>query len=225
VLFDIDGTLIRSGGAGALAFEHAFASEFGICHATHGVRFSGRTDVSLVREIFRRAGIEPAQAQFDQFFESYVFWLDHLMPQTRGETCVHVRELLDAFSRLCEPPAMGLLTGNIRLGAEIKLRWFDLWQSFALGAFADDHEDRNRLAHIAQQRGSDLLGRPLAGDDILIIGDTPADIACARAIGARCVAVATGGSKLAELEAHHPTWAVPDLRGVDAAELCRPRGR
>ena len=95
---------------------------------------------------------------------------------------------------------LGLLTGNIRLGAEIKLRHFNLWDAFQTGAFADDHEERDQIAAVARQRGSRILGTELRGDEVVVIGDTPLDIRCARAIGAKALAVATGGAKLAELE-------------------------
>ena len=115
-------------------------------------------------------------------------------------------------------PLLGLLTGNIRLGAEIKLRHFNLWNVFQTGAFADDHEERDRIAAVARQRGSRLLGEELRGDQVLVIGDTPHDIRCARAIGAKVLAVATGGSRLEELERHQPDWARPDLRAISARE-------
>ena len=122
---------------------------------------------------------------------------------------------------LPQPPLLGLLTGNIRLGAEIKLRHFDLWDVFEIGAFGDDHEDRDRIAAMAQQRGSRILGTDLTGNEVLVIGDTPLDIRCARAIGARCLAVATGGHPLAELELHRPDRAVKDLHEITPAEAVR----
>ena len=121
---------------------------------------------------------------------------------------------------LPEPPLFGLLTGNIRLGAEIKLRHFDLWKEFETGAFADDHEDRDQIAAVAHRRGSRVLRENLRGEQVLVIGDTPLDIRCARAIGAKVLAVATGGHPLAELKEHRPDWAVADLRGVSAEQVC-----
>ena len=117
-------------------------------------------------------------------------------------------------------PLLGLLTGNIRLGAQLKLRHYRLWEPFVTGGFGDDHEDRNEIARIAKARGSRRLGRELLGREVLVIGDTPLDIACARAIGARCLAVATGGATLEELQAHRPDWAVPDLTHLTPHEAC-----
>jgi len=112
------------------------------------------------------------------------------------------------------------LTGNIRLGAEIKLRAHALWDEFVLGGFADDHELRNEIARVAKERGSGFLGRELGGEEIVVIGDTPLDVECARAIDARCLAVATGGFTTEQLRQHQPRWTVSDLETVDAAELC-----
>ena len=220
VLFDIDGTLIRTNGAGVRAFELAVRDEFDIADGTKGVSFAGRTDSSLVREILVRHGREPTPEAARRFFTRYVFWLDHLLAAPGGFVCPGVRQLMEGLAGLAEPPALGLLTGNIRLGAEIKLRRFDLWEAFITGAFGDDHEDRNQLSVIAQERGSRVLGRALAGREILVIGDTPRDVECGRAIGARTLAVATGGASLEELVACHPDWAVPDLRQLTASEMC-----
>jgi phosphoglycolate phosphatase-like HAD superfamily hydrolase len=115
---------------------------------------------------------------------------------------------------------LGLLTGNIRLGAEIKLRRYGLWEMFALGAFGDDHEDRNQIAVIARQRGRRFLGEELSGEQVVVVGDTPRDIECGRAIGAKVLAVATGGATLEYLKAHQPDWVVEDLQRVSAAEIC-----
>jgi phosphoglycolate phosphatase-like HAD superfamily hydrolase len=116
----------------------------------------------------------------------------------QGEICPGVTEFIRDLERLPHPPIIGLLTGNIRLGAEIKLRHFRLWDVFHTGAFADDHEDRNQLAVVARERGSRALKENLRGDQILVVGDTAHDIRCARAIGAKALAVATGGHTIEE---------------------------
>jgi phosphoglycolate phosphatase-like HAD superfamily hydrolase len=121
---------------------------------------------------------------------------------------------------LPHPPAIGLLTGNIRLGAEIKLRRYGIWEPFVTGGFADDHEDRDQIAHCARQRGEQVLGERLRGDEILVVGDTPHDIRCGRAIGARTLAVATGGAKLEVLREHPADWVVRDLQEITAAQAC-----
>ena len=219
VLFDIDGTLVHTGGAGVKAFAKTFASEFNAADGFERLKFAGRTDTGLVREFFGFHQIAPTPRNFQRFFDHYVFWLDHILRDSRTELCPGVWEFLRDLQALPQPPLLGLLTGNIRLGAEIKLRHFNLWHVFQTGAFADDHEDRDRIAAVAHQRGSRVLREKLRGDQVLVIGDTPFDIRCARAIGAKALAVATGGSKLAQLELHQPDWAIEDLRAIAAREV------
>ena len=218
VLFDIDGTLIRTGGAGVKAFAKVFHTEFNAADGFERLKFAGRTDFNLVREFFSFHQIPPTPQNFERFFDRYVFWLDHILHQSKATLCPGVGEFIGGLQALPQPPLLGLLTGNIRLGAEIKLRHLNLWETFQTGAFGDDHEERGQIAAIARQRGSRILQTDLAGSQVLVIGDTPFDIRCARAIGARCLAVATGGHPLPELELHQPDWAVKDLRQLTAAE-------
>jgi len=220
VLFDIDGTLVHTHRAGVRAFAKTFASEFGLPDVTERIQFAGRTDVSLVRQMFALAGITPTQSHFERFFAHYVFLLDHLLSESGGRVCPGVDALVRGLKTLPSPPLLGLLTGNIRLGAEIKLRHFGLWNPFLTGAFADDAEERDAIAAVARNRGSQLLGASLRGEEIVVIGDTPHDVRCGRAIGAKVLAVATGGSKASELQTHHPDWLVDDLRAIGAAEIC-----
>ena len=221
VLFDIDGTLIRTGGAGVKAFAKVFATEFNAVDGFEKLKFAGRTDRSLVREFFDYHQIDSTPENFTRFCERYVFWLEDILQQSKGTVCEGVWELIKGLQALPEPPVLGLLTGNIRLGAEIKLRHFGLWDSFATGAFADDHEDRNHIAAVALARGSRLLGKDLTGDEVVVIGDTAHDIRCARAINARVVAVATGGSTLEELKAHNPDWPVSTLQEITPERLVK----
>jgi len=224
ILFDIDGTLVHTGGAGIKAFAKVFSTEFGVPNGVDKMKFAGRTDVNLVREFFTMNGIEATQENFRRFFERYVFWLDQILRHSETTACPGVVEFMHAVRALPNPPAFGLLTGNIRLGAEIKLRHFDLWKEFETGGFADDYEDRDQIAHAALQRGSRVLGQPLRGEQVLVIGDTPLDIRCGRAIGAKVLAVATGGATLTELQRHQPDWAVQDLHRASAKEVCGRAG-
>ena len=220
VLFDIDGTLIYTCGAGQHAFGRVFTAEFGVANAAERVSFAGRTDPAIVREVFLQHDIDPVAENFQRFWSNYVFWLDHFLTQLPGRVHGGVWELLHDLRRLSMPPVIGLLTGNIRLGAEIKLRRFDLWDEFVMGGFGDDDENRNHIAAIAQRRGVAMLGKKLRGEEILVIGDTPLDIQCARAIEAKVLAVATGGSTLEQLQCHQPDWAVASLEEVTAREIC-----
>ena len=219
VLFDIDGTLIRTGGAGEKAFGHACSMEFKVPNATAQMQFAGRTDPSIVRDFFIRNQIEPTSEHFRRFFDCYVFWLDYILSQSDGTILPGVRELIADLRSLPQPPLIGLLTGNIRLGAQIKLNHYKLWHEFVTGSFGDDHEDRNCLAVIARERGERLLGEKLAGDEILVIGDTPRDIECGKSIGARILAVATGTFKRNQLASYNPTWAVDTLESVCSDEI------
>jgi phosphoglycolate phosphatase len=220
VLFDIDGTLIHTDGAGIKAFGRAFEMQFKIPNGTQGMKFSGRTDTGLARELFTRHAVETSRENFQAFFDCYFDWLAHMLTEVRGDVFPGVWRLIYDLQSLPTPPTLGLLTGNLRLGAELKLRHFNVWDFFQFGAFSDEHENRNEIARAAHDRGSRLAGRPLRGEEILVIGDTPLDIECGRAIGAKVLAVATGGSTLAELESHRPTWAVTNLEKVRAREIC-----
>jgi phosphoglycolate phosphatase-like HAD superfamily hydrolase len=219
VLFDIDGTLVHTGGAGVKAFAKVFADEFKAVDGFEKLKFAGRTDTGLVREFFGYHHIATTPKNFQRFFERYVFWLDHILRQSKCKVCPGVWEFVRGLQAVAQPPLMGLLTGNIRLGAEIKLRHLALWDLFQTGAFADDHEERNHIAAIARQRGSRVLGEELEDDQVLIIGDTPLDIRCGRAIGAKVLAVATGSFGVDELKLHDPDWAVEELGALQAEEV------
>ena len=220
VLFDIDGTLIRTGGAGVKAFARAGETAFGIPNGTAHMKFAGRTDTGLVREFLKFHQLETAPENIRRFLDAYVFWLDQMLPRCPGGVCPGVWQFIADLRALPKPPVIGLLTGNIRLGAEIKLRHYGLWQEFATGAFADDHEERDQIAVAAHRRVSGHLKTELRGEEIIVVGDTPHDIRCGRAIGARVIAVATGGAAFEEIRKHSPDWCVKDLREVTAAEVC-----
>jgi phosphoglycolate phosphatase len=218
-LFDIDGTLIRTGGAGMKAFSRVFSLEFNAVDGFERLKFAGRTDYSIVREFFTAHNIPVTPANFTRFFDRYIFWLEQIMRDAEVQVCAGVLDLLQGFKALPAPPVLGLLTGNIRLGAEIKLRKAGLWDYFQIGGFADDHEDRDRIAAAALERGTGLLKGGLAGEEVLVIGDTPHDIRCGRAIGAKVLAVASGGATLEELLKHGPDWAVESLNNLSAESL------
>jgi phosphoglycolate phosphatase-like HAD superfamily hydrolase len=220
VLFDIDGTLVHTGGAGTAAFTKTFAKQFNLHHGTEKMKFAGRTDVSLVREFFRIHDVTATPEHFREFFEHYVFWLQHILEQNGGEMCRGVREFIRDLQSLPQPPVLGLLTGNVQIGAEIKLRHFGLWELFKFGGFADDHEERDQIAAAAFKRARRVLGKELQPPEIVVIGDTPFDVRCGKFIGAKTLAVATGGSKFADLKKHDADWTVEDLTQISAREIC-----
>jgi len=219
VLFDIDGTLIRTGGAGVRAFAKVFANEFNALDGFERLKFPGRTDFSLIREFFGLHNIPVTPQNLQRFFDHYPFWLEQFLREGQAKVCPGVWQFIHGLQALPQPPLLGLLTGNIRLGAEIKLRYLHLWETFATGAFADDHEERSQIAAIARRRGSEILREELREDQVLVVGDTPLDIRCARAIGAKVLAVATGGSTLEELKRHQPDWAVSNLTEVEPGDV------
>ena len=220
ILFDIDGTLIATGGAGERAFAEVCRAEFGVLNGTLRLHFAGRTDPSIVRDFFTHHEIAPSPENFRRFFDRYVFHLEHLMGRLDGRVLPGVHSWLDALGARTSRPLLGLLTGNISLGARIKLGHFGLWERFETGAFGDDHEDRNELARLAHARARLRLGDDLRGDEILVIGDTPRDVECARAIGAKVLTVATGSYTLDELRAQRPEWAVKTLEQISPADVC-----
>ncbi|MBC8242973.1 MAG: HAD family hydrolase [Verrucomicrobia bacterium] len=220
VLFDIDGTLVSTGGAGMKAFGEAFEAAFGIGNVTGEIKFAGRTDYSLFREMCRHGGIDCTAETRELFFSHYLRLVDSHLDANTGGPFPGVVRMLDALAAMPDAPTLGLLTGNIREGARRKLGTYGLWDRFALGGFSDDDEDRNRIAAAAKARGGEYLECPLDGPEIVVVGDTPRDVACGRHIGARTLAVATGGATLEALQACEPDWAVPDLTHLSAAELC-----
>jgi phosphoglycolate phosphatase-like HAD superfamily hydrolase len=220
VLFDIDATLIHTNHVGITAFGKTLETVFGIADGTSGLTFAGRTDTGMVRELFLKFGVDPVKANFEKFFDAYTHFLGSMLPHCKGKICPGVSALIGELKALENPPALGLLTGNIRRGAELKLGHFGLWEQFQTGAFADDSEKRNEIAAAVLERGRRLLGDDLAGGHAVVIGDTPHDVACGHSIGAKVLAVATGDSTVEELAALNPEWAVKDLTKITAAKLC-----
>jgi len=219
ILFDVDGTLIRTHGVGVEAFARAFHSLFNFPDTTKKISFAGRTDISLVKEYFRLNHYTPSQKDIQDFFPCYILWLGRLIKQSDGEICPGVKEFIYAAYKLPSNPLIGLLTGNIRLGAEIKLKHFGLWDKFKVGAYADDSENRDQIARIAFARASQMLNNELQGNEVVVVGDTPYDIKCARAIGARMLAVTTGGYAREELAIHKPDWIVDTLLEISPEQL------
>jgi phosphoglycolate phosphatase len=217
-LFDIDGTLISSRGVGRRAIAEALLEVYGTCGAIEGYDTRGKTDQRIVVDVLRGAGVSDHAigARLEVCFAAYARILEARIGA--GE-CVQIMPGMDAVVRILsarEDAMLGLLTGNIVEGAELKLRPTGLWPYFRVGAFGSDHIDRRRLPAVARARTRDLTGRDLPFDRLVIIGDTPHDIDCARACGALAVAVATGLYPRAELAAHGPDLLFDDFGDVHA---------
>lgn len=210
LLWDIDGTLIASGGAGMRALQVALHRVFGVVGALDDIDFAGRTDLWIMRRIFEKFGLPATAENFSRFFEGYVAALPTELANPQARVLPGVTALLTAVAARPDL-AQGLLTGNMRRGAAVKLAHHGLWDHFPFGAFADDSEFRNDLGPHALRRAREHTGAEFVSARVWIVGDTPHDIACARAIGARALAVATGGHTVADLAAHAPDALLPDL--------------
>jgi phosphoglycolate phosphatase-like HAD superfamily hydrolase len=218
LLFDIDGTLVRTGGAGKFAMEAALTAAFGVRDIRDTVPYSGRTDRHIVRELLTVHDINPTQANQDRLRDEYLTQLPAALKTQRGNVCPGVNELL-AELRPRPDVVLGLLTGNVRAGARHKLGHYGLWDIFACGGFGDDHYDRDDVARAAVAEVRAHLGRDFAAGDVWVIGDTPLDVQCARAVGAKAVTVATGWHAMEELQSHAPDLALADLSNLE--ELLR----
>jgi phosphoglycolate phosphatase-like HAD superfamily hydrolase len=209
-LFDIDGTLISSGGAGKRALEMALTRAFGVDHLIEKLQLSGRTDRAIIRDMFRYAGVADTPENLRRVLDAYLGCLPNCLASHKGMVLPGIAGLLQELTRR-ETVALGLLTGNIREGARVKLSHYHLFEHFAFGAFGDEHFDRDDVAREAVQVVEQHLGKSVNPERIWVIGDTPFDVRCARAIGARAVAVATGWHSLEELKGTQPDILVPDL--------------
>jgi len=214
-LFDIDGTLLNSGGAGKAAMESALAAEFGLGHVQQGIPYSGRTDRAIGQDLLHFHDIEPTPANWGRLQKAYLGNLPGCLKRHDGKVLPGITALLERLAAH-EQVAVGLLTGNIRAGARAKLGHFDLFHHFEFGGFGDDHFERNDVAREALAAAQAYCDG-VTCERIWVIGDTPLDIRCARAIGARVAAVATGVHSLAELEAEEPDLLLADLS--DASRL------
>jgi phosphoglycolate phosphatase-like HAD superfamily hydrolase len=219
ILFDIDGTILATNGAGRAAMEDALRSEFGTS-GDPAYRYDGKTDMQIVRDLMRGAGFD--DAEIDQrmagAMRRYVDGLrEHLNGAERTvELYPGVAALIDAVEQR-DDAVLGLLTGNVEPGARLKLASVGIdIDRFRVNAFGSDHEVRRELPAIAHQRMCDAFGVTLAGRDVVVIGDTPADIDCGRALGARAIAVATGRYSVEQLLEHDPFAVFQDLTDTEA---------
>ncbi|MEO8076283.1 MAG: HAD family hydrolase [Acidobacteriota bacterium] len=228
VLFDIDGTLVLTGGAGIRAMNRACEAVVGHPDGLKGVAVAGRTDRSILIDALSRAGRSLDDGLLATLREQYVANLREEIempgrPQTteslgaRGNikaVMPGIRELLDAL-QVRDDVFVGLLTGNFAAGARIKLEHFDLWKYFRCGAFGDDSADRNALVPFALDRARRCGLPDLAPADILVVGDTPHDVACALAVGALPIGVATGGYTSGQLRESGADIVFEDLSATD----------
>jgi phosphoglycolate phosphatase len=217
VLFDIDGTLVLTGGAGMRAMNRACESVVGLADALDGIPVAGRTDWIILHDALRRIDRGLDASLFASLRDRYVrHLLDEIELPGHGTKAVMpgIRELLDALAGR-DDVFLGLLTGNFEQGARIKLEHFDLWRYFACGAFGDDAADRNALVPFALERAR-RCGVDVPYEDVLVVGDTPHDVACALAVGAVPVAVATGSYSVDQLRDSGAEIVFEDLSDTQA---------
>ena len=212
LLFDIDGTLLLSGGAGKRALNRAFKELFGVNDGFDSIPVAGRTDELIFREALERSGKTATDIRRSDFFSLYYKYLEQeiVHPGRKKGLMPGVRLLLERLSPLSNV-VIGLLTGNFAAAAQIKLQYFGIWDYFVFGAYGDDAPVRDDLVPVAvsRARASDVV---IASDvEAIVVGDTPLDVQCAIAGGARSVAVCTGSYGEYELREAGADSVVPDL--------------
>ena len=205
--------MIDSGGAGIQALKDVLQTQFGISDDLRGVEVAGQTDTGIVHQILRKQNITVDDKTTAAFLDLYVECLARELPQRKGTILPGVEELLRRLQARSQN-VLGLLTGNVKRGAKLKLSHYGIWDFFEFGAFADDHCDRNALGPFAQQRAQEKHAIDFPAAEIDVIGDTPYDIACGKAIGARTIAVTTGNFTRAQLAEYQPDRIVDDFSEV-----------
>lgn len=223
VLFwDIDGTLLTTGKAGVPAWEAAVREVIGLGFELSSIRVAGLTDYQIAVRTFEMLGVDPHESAVRAMVRRYEEMLPATLPLKRGSVLPNVREILEHLEPRTDVRSY-LLTGNTRGGAQAKLRHYQLAHFFPDGAFAEDAGERATIA----ARALELARRagPVADDSVFVIGDTPHDIHCANAIGARTIAVATGGYTVEELGEHRPWRVFAELPPVEQFVRLIERGR
>ena len=215
ILFDIDGTLVR-GGPAKYAFVDAMRETFGTPGDFERVSFAGKTDPQIARELLVGEGISRRTIDegLHDLFSRYLAYLEARLPEDPVAVLPGVRDLLDALAHF-EDVGIGLLTGNIAGGAQLKLSSGGLWGHFAFGSYGSDHEERDELPAIAVGRARDLWGERVTADEAVVVGDTPRDVQCGKAGGTRTLAVATGAFSTTDLRSSGPDHVLDDLADTD----------
>lgn len=213
LLFDIDGTLIDTGGAGSRSLNISFEELFFIKDAFKDINMAGKTDIQIIKEGMMRHGIPQDESVIRKIIKTYIKNLSIQIKNNNKHLKPGIKTLLELLSK--SNYAIGLLTGNIEKGARIKLEPFGLNKYFPTGAFGSDHEDRNKLLPIAIERYNKILGKKINYEDCIIVGDTPRDVHCAKPYGARSVAVSTGPYSYSSLLETGADFVMEDLSDIN----------
>ena len=214
VFFDIDGTLLNTGGAGQTALERAITLDFAASFPFDGVLTAGRTDRGILNEMFERFGVDNTPGNRDRFRAAYLAHLPQCLSERPGFLLPGVTELLERLA-VDDRVILSLLTGNYAEGAWAKLKHFRLDHYFQFGGFGDDEAHRDDVARQALAEAVRVLNRQVHGAEVVVIGDTPADIQCARAVGGTAIAVATGTYTVNQLKPFEPDHLFEDLSSTD----------
>ncbi len=215
ILWDIDGTLIVSGRAGIFALARAFQQLYGQEPDFSSIEISGRTDKWIASQILARHGLDASPENIHAYLEAYLGVLHEELRARHGRVLPGILELLEEIHHRPDL-AQGLLTGNLQRGARIKLEHYKVWHYFAFGAFGDDSPVRNELGPFALNRARAQQAVEFTPAGTFVIGDTPHDIECGRALGAKTIGVATGRFSVAELQALQPTAVFADFNDTAA---------
>jgi phosphoglycolate phosphatase-like HAD superfamily hydrolase len=215
ILFDIDGTLVDSGGAGVRSLDQAFKEVLSIENAFREISMAGKTDLQIVKEGLSAHGLSSDNGLVPRITDAYIRHLTSEIQISNKHLKPGIIDALEAVKSRGDRYQLGLLTGNMEQGARIKLGVFGLNEYFASGAFGSDHEDRNKLLPIAVERFKIISGGHFDFADCVVIGDTPLDIMCARPYDAVCIAVATGPYGAGSLVAAGADVVVEDLSDTD----------
>ncbi|MCA9524314.1 MAG: HAD hydrolase-like protein [Myxococcales bacterium] len=216
-IFDIDGTLVLSGGVGRDALERAVLKHYGLTDPFDGYHFHGKTDPQIVSDMHERHGLGPVDAaQMRVVLDDYLVELAALIGEApRYRVLSGVREWVEELAAR-DPRSLGLATGNLLRGAELKLVRGDLWRYFRFGGFSSDHPDRQALTRLAVARGYESVGERVPPERTFVIGDTPEDVRCALGAEATPVGVTTGRHSADELRAAGCELVFDSMRAVAA---------
>jgi len=214
VLFDIDGTLISTDGAGRASLDRAMEELFGIAHGFAGISFAGKTDIKIIREGLEKFDLRARDDLIQILLDRYLEHLREEVSSGKGHVKKGVKKLLSTL-RDAGDIYLGLLTGNVEAGARLKLNPFGLNEFFPVGAFGSDSEDRNCLLPFACQRLLESTSIEMNYQRCVVIGDTPSDVECAQIHRASAIAVATGTYTLVQLQETTADLIVPDLSNIE----------